>query len=288
VEQLWKHGEKGPRWLIRSPTSTSTPSTRCSTVRRGSTSWWPRRPPTASRRSASPITATCTGSSTSTGRARPRGQAHPRHRGLHGPRPPHRAHRGPREDGRLRRRGRGRQEALVPPHPAGRERGRLQEPDPARLPVVHGGLLPQAQGRLGAARGAQRGPHRHHRLPRRPRAPGHGPQGDHGPRQAADRPAVRGRALRQRGQAGRPPPGHLRARQPLRRAPGPRHPGPAVVQPPPRRSWPRPSGRRCSPPTTATTSTAKTRSATTPCSASRRTPSSATRTASSSTATTTT
>ncbi len=43
-----------------SPTSTSTPSSRCSTGRPGSTSWWPRRWPTGSRRSGSPITATCT------------------------------------------------------------------------------------------------------------------------------------------------------------------------------------------------------------------------------------
>ena len=49
-----------------SPTSTSTPSSRCSTGRPGSTSWWPRRWPTGSRRSGSPITATCTGRWSST------------------------------------------------------------------------------------------------------------------------------------------------------------------------------------------------------------------------------
>ena len=37
---------------IRSPISTSTPSSRCSTGRRASTRWWPRRSPTVSRRSA--------------------------------------------------------------------------------------------------------------------------------------------------------------------------------------------------------------------------------------------
>ena len=56
----------------RSSTSTSTPSTRCSTVRRGSTTSSPRPRPTGSPRSASPTTATCTASSTSTApRARP-------------------------------------------------------------------------------------------------------------------------------------------------------------------------------------------------------------------------
>ena len=61
------------RWLIRSPTCTCTPSSRCSTVRPGSARSWPRPRPTASRRSASPTTATCTGSSTSTRRARSTG-----------------------------------------------------------------------------------------------------------------------------------------------------------------------------------------------------------------------
>ena len=57
---------KGHRWPSRSSTSTCTPSSRCSTVRRASPKWWPRRRPTASPRSASPTTATCTASSTST------------------------------------------------------------------------------------------------------------------------------------------------------------------------------------------------------------------------------
>ena len=50
----------------RSSISTSTPSTRCSTARRASPRSSPPRPPTASRRSASPTTGTCTASSTST------------------------------------------------------------------------------------------------------------------------------------------------------------------------------------------------------------------------------
>ena len=49
---------------------------------------------------------------------------------------------------------------------------RLPQPHPALQPGVPRGLLLQAQGRLGAARRAQRGAHRHHRLPRRPRAAG--------------------------------------------------------------------------------------------------------------------
>ena len=58
---------------IRSPTCICTPSSRCSTVRRGSATWWRRPPPTASPRSASPTTATCTGSSTSTRPAKNQG-----------------------------------------------------------------------------------------------------------------------------------------------------------------------------------------------------------------------
>ena len=85
--------ERDP-WPIPSPTSTSTPSSRCSTGRRGSTSWWPRRPPTASRRSG------ITDHGNMYGRPRllqgvPQAghQADHRHRGLHGPRPPQRASR---------------------------------------------------------------------------------------------------------------------------------------------------------------------------------------------------
>ena len=87
---------------------------------------------------------------------------------------------------------------------------------------------------------APRGPHRHHRLPRRPRAAGPAASDD------------------QRGalKTGRPAAGHLRARQPLRRAPGPRHPRAAPHQPAAARDRPASSARRCSPPTTATTPTA--------------------------------
>ena len=67
------------------------------------------------------------------------------------------------------------------------------------------GLLLQAPGRLGAARAAPRRADRHDRLPRRGRPPG---------------PAGRGRA--QGAGTGGPSAGHLRARQPLRRAAGPR------------------------------------------------------------------
>ena len=52
----------------------------------------------------------------------PRRQAGHRHRGLHGPRPPHRAPDAPGTPGRLGRRHRGRQQALLPPHPARRDR----------------------------------------------------------------------------------------------------------------------------------------------------------------------
>ncbi len=58
-----------------SPTSTCTPSSRCSTGRPGSTSWWPRRWPTASRRSGSPTTATCTARWSSTRSAGAKGSA---------------------------------------------------------------------------------------------------------------------------------------------------------------------------------------------------------------------
>ena len=75
---------------------------------------------------------------------------------------------------------------------------------------------------------------------------------------------VRGRA-----REGRPAAGHLRARQPLRRDPGPRHPRAAPHQPAAARDRPAHRGARCSPPTTATTSTATTPSPTTRCCACR-------------------
>ena len=68
---------------------------------------------------------------------------------------------------------------------------------------------------------------------------------------------------------GRPAPGHLRARQPLRRAAGPRHPRAAPHQPAAVRDRPQARARRSSPPTTATTPTATTPSPTTRCCACR-------------------
>ena len=68
---------------------------------------------------------------------------------------------------------------------------------------------------------------------------------------------------------GRPPAGHLRPGQPVRRAAGPR---PRRRSATPTRSWsrsPARSARRCSPPTTATTPTARTTSPTTRCCACR-------------------
>ena len=59
-------------------------------------------------------------------------------------------------------------------------------------------------------------------------------------------------------QEGGAAPGHLRPRQPLRRAPGPRPPRAAQDQPGAGRDRPRASARRCSRPTTATTPTART------------------------------
>ena len=156
---------------------------------------------------------------------RPGHQADHRHRGLHGPRAPLRAAAAPGPGRRHRRRGRGRREALLPPHPAGRERRRLPQPDPALEPGLPRGLLLQAPARLGAARAPPRGPHRHHRLPRRPRAAV----------AAAGRRAGRARE-------GGPAPGHLRARQPLRRAAGPRPRRPARHQPAAARDRPAAAG----------------------------------------------
>ena len=62
-----------------------------------------------------------------------------------------------------------RPEALLPPDPAGRERRRLPQPHPTVEPSLPRGLLLPAAARLGAAGRAPRGPHRHDRLPRRPR-----------------------------------------------------------------------------------------------------------------------
>ena len=144
-----------------------------------------------------------------------------RHGGVHGRRVPARAA-GPAGQGRRhRRRRRGRPEALLPPDPAGGVDAGLPEPAQAVVRGVPRGLLLQAPGGLGAARTAPRRLDRHDRLPRRRRPPG-----------AAGRKRGRGRA------AGRPTPGHLRARQPLRRDPGPRDRRPAADQPPADRDRP--------------------------------------------------
>ena len=82
-----------------------------------------------------------------------------------------------------------------------------------------------------------RGHHRHHRLPGRRRAAG----------------AAAGRLRARRSAHGRPAAGHLRAGQPVRRAPGPRPPRAAQDQPAAARDRPAASAPRCWPPTTATT-----------------------------------
>ena len=137
-----------------------------------------------------------------------------RHRGLHGPRQPVREAVAAGAGRRLGRRGRRREEALLPPLPAGGDERRLPQPHQAELAGLPRGLPLQAPARLGAARAPRRGRHRHHRLPRRPRAP----------------VAPAGRRAGRTGEGG-PAPGHLRARQPLRRDPGPRHPGAAPDEP---------------------------------------------------------
>ena len=179
-------------------------------------------------------------------------QADHRHRGLHGPRPPLRAADPARPRRRLGGRHRGRQEALLPPHPAGRERDRLPQPDPALEPGVPRGLLLQAPDRLGAAREVLRGADRHHRLPRRPRA------------------AVAAQRRREGcARQGRAAAGDLRQGQPVRRTAGPRDRRPARHQPEAGRDRQDGSAPRCSPPTTRTTPTARTTRPTMPCCACR-------------------
>ena len=203
-----------------------TPSSRCSTARRGSATSWPRPPPTASRRSASPTTATCTASSTSTRRAKKQGvkpiigtelyQAYE-----------HRTER-PARRGRMDDSGgdaEGGRKAYYHLTALAENNVGLQEPDPALEPGLPRGLLHEAQGRLGAARGPPRGHHRHHRLPRRAGAAG-----------AACRATRRARSRR------RPGSRTSSAGQPLRRDPGPRHPRAAPHQPAAARD--RPQDRR--------------------------------------------
>ena len=108
----------------------------------------------------------------------------------------------------------GGKQALLPPHAAGRERGRLPQPDPALEPRLPRGLLLQAADGLGSARAVPRRADRHHRLSRRARAAG----------AAAGRREGR---LRQ----GRPAAGDLRQGQSVRRAAGSRSAGPARHQP---------------------------------------------------------
>ena len=94
----------------------------------------------------------------------------------------------------------------------------------------------------------------------------------------------RGRRARGRGSAA----GHLRAREPVRRAAGPRDRRPAADEPEADGDRARRSTRRCSPRTTATTRTRATRWRTTRCCACRPTRRSTRRSASASTATSTT
>ncbi len=100
-------------------------------------------------------------------------QADHRHRGLHGGRVAARAAgaAGPKVDD-TGGEGERRREALLPPDPAGGDHRGLPEPHEALLGRLPRGLLLQAPGRLGAARTAPRGAHRHHRLPRRRGPPG--------------------------------------------------------------------------------------------------------------------
>ncbi len=98
----------------------------------------------------------------------------------------------------------------------------------------------------------QRRRHRHHGLSRGPRAA-----------------VVAARRRAGCAREGRAAAGHLRARQPVRRDPGPRHPRAAPDQPAADGDRPQASVRRCSPPTTATTPTSTTTRPTTRCCACR-------------------
>ena len=221
-----------------SPTSTSTPSTRCSTGRRGSRRWWPRPRPTASPPSASPTTATCTASCPSTRRARP--TASPRCvglRALHGPRRPARAHptSGASSTTPAARATAARRPTTTSPSLAETNEGYknlIQLSSRAflegyyRKPKVDWELLAEHS----------RGHHRHHRLPRRPRAP-----------EPARRPLRRGRSRRPG--ASRRSSGATTSSSSSRTTASPSSTAPT-------RSWstsPSASAPRCSPPTTATT-----------------------------------
>ena len=162
-------------------------------------------------------------------------------------------------------------EALLPPDPARRDHAGLPQPHQALVGRLPRGLLLQAPRRLGAARAPPRRPHRHHRLPRRRRAPG------------PARGRLRGRAMAwpagfRTSSAGTTSSSSCRTT-------GCRHSGGPI---PPDPDRPRARTPRCSPPTTATTAGARTRSPTTPCCACRPAPRSTTRSGSSSRATSTT
>ena len=133
-------------------------------------------------------------------------------------------------DRRHRRRRRTGREALLPPDRCSPRRtpatATCMKLSSRRLPR---GLLLQAPGRLGAARAPPRGADRDDRLPRR----------------ASSLQALLAGDDRRGPRARRPAAGHLRSRQPLRRAPGPRDRRPAPHQPDARRD--RPGDRRPAP-----------------------------------------
>ena len=200
-----------------------------------------------------------------------RHQAGDRHRGLHGPRPPQRAPGAARSPGRLGRRHRQRQQALLPPHPARRDRRGLPQPHPALVEGLPRGLLLQAAPRLGAARAVRLRSDRHHRLPRRPRAA---------------EPAARRhrRCHRPRPPGSRTSSAATTSSSNCRTTAWPNSAAPTRSS----SSSPATSAPRCSPPTTRTTPTATTTRPTTPCCACRRSRCSRIPSASSSTARSTT
>ena len=231
MEPVWTRGKRGASKggrLVHPPARAHRvlDARRCRPRRRA---WSPRRRPTASRRSASPTTATCTGSSTSTRPPSDNGrQADHRHRSCTWPTSTAPSDRragaawttpgGDAEGG-----------ARLYYHltAARRDQHRLPQPDPAREPGLPRGLLLQAQGRLGAARAPTT------------RASS--------PRPAASAATCCSRCCRATSGGalaeGGPAAGHLRPRQPLRRAAGPRHPRPAPHQPAAARDRPASSAR---------------------------------------------
>ncbi len=208
-------------------------------------------------------------------------QARHRHRGLHGRREPPRAAPAPGPDRRHGRRRRRRREALLPPHPAGRDRRRLPEPHQALEPGLPRGLLLQAPARLGAARAE------HHEGSSPPPAAwaascssrcsrgdvagatekaarlqdifgrdnlfvelqdhGLGRAAPHQPPAARDRPPHRGAAARHQRQPLHPPRGRRRPRRPAVRADGQHHRRPEPLQVRRRRALPEVGGRDAAP-----------------------------------------